>query len=284
MYRKFLLASVGAVALTASAAQAADLPSRAPPPAYIPPAPIFTWTGIYLGGQIGYAWGSGNLHYTLFDPTGTGTILSTGVGGTPSGVIGGAHVGYNYQINQWVIGLEGSVDGTSLSNTVAASFPALFSGSAITANTSANIQGSIRGRLGVAWDRALIYATGGVAFGGFDTNYSFIGNTNGNPAINGGGAIFGSNSISNTRVGWTVGGGIDYAVTNNWSIFAEYRYTNFGTISAPGLAAAAFATGTAPGLVSAAINSNRTINQNQVQVGFSYKFDTFAPIPVVAKY
>jgi opacity protein-like surface antigen len=83
-------------------------------------------------------------------------------------------------------------------------------------------------------------------------------------------------------VGWTVGGGIDYAVTNNWSIFAEYRYTNFGTISAHGLAAVGFAT--FPGLTSAALNSNRTINQNQVQVGFSYRFDMGGPVPVVAKY
>ena len=60
MYRKFLLASVGALALTGSAALAADLPSRAPPPVYLPPPPIFTWTGIYVGGQIGYAWASGN--------------------------------------------------------------------------------------------------------------------------------------------------------------------------------------------------------------------------------
>ena len=82
-------------------------------------------------------------------------------------------------------------------------------------------------------------------------------------------------------MGWTVGGGIDYAVTNNWSIFAEC-HTNFGTISAPGLAAVGFAT--FPGLTSAALNSNRTINQNQVQVGFSYKFDMGGPVPVVAKY
>ena len=68
MYRKFLLASVGALALTGSAALAADLPSRAPPPVYLPPPPIFTWTGIYVGGQIGYAWASGNNDFTGFDP------------------------------------------------------------------------------------------------------------------------------------------------------------------------------------------------------------------------
>src|ERR1700724_3277925 len=171
MYRKFLLASVGAIALTGSAAFAADLPSRAPPPVYLPPPPIFTWTGIYIGGQVGYAWGTGANNFTGFDPV-TGTFIDTSVGGTPNGVIGGGHVGYNLQINQWVLGLEGTVDGTSLSNTSVVAFPVAFGGSTLTAHTTAGIQGSIRGRLGVAWDRALIYASGGVAFRGLNTNVS----------------------------------------------------------------------------------------------------------------
>ncbi|HXW72039.1 MAG TPA: outer membrane beta-barrel protein [Methylocella sp.] len=275
MSRNLLLASVGAFALATSAALAADLPSRAPPPVYVPPAPIFTWTGIYVGGQIGYAWGSGNLNYTGFDPF-LGAGLATSVGGTPSGVIGGAHVGYNYQINQWVVGLEGTVDGTSLSNTTVAFFP---DGTNIQAQSTADIQGSIRGRAGVAWDRALIYATGGVAFGGFNTNYSVFNSG----ALGILPAFYANNSFSNTRVGWTVGGGIDYAVTNNWSIFAEYRYTNWGTLSAPSLGAIAIATN--PLLAGVFYNANRTLNQNQVQVGFSYKFDLYGPpAPVVSKY
>jgi hypothetical protein len=84
MYRKILLASVGAIALSGSAALAADLPSRAPPPVYLPPPPIFTWTGIYVGGQVGYAWTSGNNNFTGFDPFfNSGTFLSTSIGGTP---------------------------------------------------------------------------------------------------------------------------------------------------------------------------------------------------------
>ena len=276
MIRKFLLASVGAIVLTGSAF-AADLPSRAPPPVYLPPPPIFTWTGIYVGGQIGYAWTSGNNQFTGFDPFfDGGTFLSSSIGGTPSGVIGGGHVGYQLQLPQWswfsssgiVIGLEGSVDGTSLSNTAAAFFP---DGTIVTAQSRADIQGSIRGRLGIAWDRALIYGTGGVAFGGFNTNVS-IANTG---FLNGGVPFFANGSVSSTRVGWTVGGGIDYAVTNNWSIFAEYRYTNWGSIRENNF-----------GLLTGGefFNGNRHINQNQVQVGFSYKFDLGGPVPVVAKY
>src|ERR1700681_2024328 len=130
MHRKFLLASIGAFVLTGSAALAADLPSGQPaPPAYLPP-PLFTWTGIYVGGQIGYAWGAGNFNDSGFDPI-TGTFVSGTLGSTPSGVIGGAHVGYQYQFNQLVLGIEGSVDGTSLSNTAVAAFPVAFGGSTL---------------------------------------------------------------------------------------------------------------------------------------------------------
>jgi outer membrane immunogenic protein len=267
MYRNILLASVAAMALGGSAALAADLPSRAPPPVYLPPVPIFSWTGIYIGGQVGYAWTSGNNNFSGFDPF-TGTFLTTSIGGTPSGVIGGANVGYNYQINQWVLGLEGSVDGTSLKNTSAAVFA---DGTTLTAQSTADIQGSIRGKIGVAWDRALIYGTGGVAFGGFKTDVT-LANTG---ALNGGNPFFANGNVSSTRVGWTVGGGIQYAVTNNWSVFAEYRYTNFGSIRENNF-------GLLP--TGAFFNGNRQINQNQVQVGFDYKFDMYGPGPVVAKY
>ncbi|QBR71807.1 porin family protein [Beijerinckiaceae bacterium] len=273
MLRKFLLASVGAFALTSSAALAADLPSRAPPPIYVPPVPIFTWTGIYVGGQVGYAWGQTHNHFVTAFP-GIAVFADDSFGQNPNGVIGGAHVGYNYQINQWVLGLEGSVDGTSMKKTVlfapgAAFFaPVGFFGSGVTATTRADIQGSIRGRIGVAWDRALIYATGGVAFGGFNTSYTFF-----SPFF----ALGGTSSFSTTRVGWTVGGGIEYAVTNNWSVRAEYRYTDFGrTTYAP------FSTVFAP--FGGGFTGHHHFTQNQVQVGFSYKFDTFAPVPVVAKY
>jgi outer membrane immunogenic protein len=155
MGQQFLMAAAGAVALTGSAL-AADLPRAAPPPAYIPPPPLFSWTGIYVGGQIGYAWGAGNFNDSGFDPI-TGTFISGTLGSTPSGVIGGAHLGY---------------DGTSLSNTAVAVFPVAFGGSTLTAHSTADVQGSIRGKAGIALDRVLIYGTGGVAFGGFNTDFT----------------------------------------------------------------------------------------------------------------
>ena len=259
MLPRVLLASVGAVAL-AGTAVAADLPTREPPPVYVPPVPIFTWTGVYVGAQIGYAWGTSNTN--IGDNFGDFTSFST----TNNGVIGGAHVGYNLELNRFVVGLEGDVDGSSLSKTVTGDpliAGVLFVPTTISGNLS--VQGSIRGRLGYAWDRVLLYATGGVAFGGFNGSIS---------------TPFGYDSTSTTRVGWTVGGGLEYAVTNNWSIRAEYRYAQFGHSTV--FANNAF--GFLPVLGAVGAFGNRTINENRVQVGVSYKFETAAPAPVVAKY
>ncbi|WP_395664413.1 outer membrane protein [Methylocella sp.] len=260
MLRRVLLASVGAVAL-AGTAMAADLPSRAAPPVYVPPAPIFTWTGVYIGGQIGYGWGTSNT--TVGDALGGYTSFST----NNNGVIGGAHVGYNLQLNQFVVGLEGSVDGSSMSKSASGGYyiPAVDASFPVTVSGNMNIQGSIRGRVGYAWDRVLVYATGGVAFAGVNGSVQ---------------TPFGYTSTSTTRVGYTVGGGIEYAVTNNWSIRAEYRYSQFGTSNM-------YATNfyMDPVLSTIGAYGRRTINQNQVQVGFSYKFDMAPPpAPVVAKY
>jgi outer membrane immunogenic protein len=82
------------------------------PRAYLPP-PLFTWTGLYVGGQVGYAWGAGAVDVSGFDPA-TVTVIRGPLGSNPGGVIGGAHAGYQYQFNQLVLGIEGSVDGTSL--------------------------------------------------------------------------------------------------------------------------------------------------------------------------
>ena len=220
MLRKILMSTVvifGAM----GAASAADLPSTKSPPAYMPPPPMFTWTGLYIGGQVGYMWAN-----------------SSTLGYSASGVVGGAHLGYNYQMGQFVAGLEGDVNGTS------------YSGSFGPFGLNESIDGSIRGRLGLAWDRTLLYATGGAAFAGLNNTY---------PA----------GTISHTRVGWTIGGGVEYAIDNNWSVRAEYRYTDYGTY--------------VDVLPKAIVATHDT--DNRVQVGFSYKFDMFAPPgPVVARY
>ena len=165
-------------------------------------------------------------------------------------------MGYNLQFpnSQFVVGLEGSVDGSSLSKTVSGSpfIAGVFV--PITIQTKSNIEGSIRGRLGWAlgglgWDRALIYATGGVAFAGVEGSIS---------------TPFGFDSASNTRVGFTVGGGLEYAWTNNWVIGVEYRFSQFSRST--------FFADTAFRNVGAFVDRN--VDENQVQARLSYKFDT----------
>jgi len=262
------------MALSGSTAWAADLPLSPPPP-----VPVFSWTGLYLGFQAGFAWGNGNLNFTGFDSS-TGSPVTDSITGSHNGVIGGAHLGYNYQIEQWVVGVEGSVDVTSSLST--ASFPAAFGGSSLSASTASNVQGSIRGRLGYAFDRALIYATGGIMLGNYTTSYMLISNYSANPGINGGNLVFGSNYFTNFPIGWTVGGGIEYAIDDHWWLRAEYRYASFGAVSNPFIDGGALAS--TPGLSGSYLSANRRLNQNQVELGFSYKFDFSNPVPVVAKY
>ncbi len=223
-----------------SAGMAADLPLRAPPTVFVTP-PIFTWTGVYIGGQIGYGWGRNGIANPAF-----GDYTSS----SPEGVLGGAHVGYNYQINQFVFGLEGDLDGTNISRSVSSPTSTITYGSRIP------VEGSVRGRIGLAWDRALLYATGGAAFADFQND------------VAGPGLYY---SDSSGRVGWTVGGGVEYEITNNWSVRGEYRYSDFGQQT----------TSIAP--VGVAVGNH--VTEHAVRVGFSYKFDMRAPpMPVVAKY
>jgi outer membrane immunogenic protein len=107
MFRKILLSTVALVAVTGTAL-AADLPSRAEPAVYIPPPPIFTWTGVYVGGQVGYQWGTSATQAFALVPV----LLTPGALGAvqpsykPDGIVGGAHLGYNYQVSQFVVGVE----------------------------------------------------------------------------------------------------------------------------------------------------------------------------------
>ena len=232
---------------------AADLPSRVAP---IAPPPVFSWTGFYLGGQVGYQWTA--------ESSGTVYGIAPGavIGGEPNfnqaGVIGGGHVGYNYQINQIVLGIEGDVEGSTFTG----SGP--YASGAYRFKTEINFEASIRGRLGYAWDRLLIYGTGGVAFASVDNTYTAF------P----GGTAAGSDYLTSNRTGWTVGGGFEYFFRPNWSINAEYRYTDLGTHDDLLLASSA---GT--------LADHRHETLNAARLGVSYHFSFLAPpTPVIAKY
>lgn len=241
MWKRIILAAAGCMAL-ASAAAAADMPVKAPPPQ---PPPAFSWTGFYIGAQVGWV----RAHDDgLLDP---GIALAPTFSGAftydRSNVIGGIHVGANWQWNQWVIGIEGSVDDADVSQTFVVGTCPLFCANLST--TKIGVQGSVRGRLGIAFDRVLIYGTGGVTFADITNTYD-------STAFGGGFA-----SIGEIRTGWTAGGGAQYAVTDNWSVRAEYRHTDFGDVV--DRSSVAFL---------ATSSVTRHAVEDQVQVGFSYRF------------
>ena len=190
--KKYLLASVAALGLVAAgAASAADLPSRKGPvaaPVYMPPA--FSWTGFYVGANAGYGWGNVNLN-------GWANNI-----GNLDGFVGGGQIGYNYQMGQFVLGLEADLQGADLS-----------SGNNLgLLNVKTDYFGTVRARVGVAFDRFMPYITGGWAYGNVKSSI---------PAI-------GFSSDRSHTGGFAVGGGLEYAVTNNIIAGVEYLYVDLG--------------------------------------------------------
>lgn len=196
--KRLLLTTVGTLTFAlAGAAGAADLSRRPAMPAKAPVAyvaPAYNWTGAYLGINGGGGWG---------DSSWTDTAGTTGDFDVSGGLIG-ATVGYNWQANQIVFGLEGDI---AWSNIDGRSTTGICATGCTTENTWL---GTIRGRLGYAVDRMLPYVTGGAAFGGIDaTRTGFAGE-------------------SDTQAGWTVGGGLEFALPANWTAKGEYLYVNLG--------------------------------------------------------
>ena len=251
LLRKMLVSTVMVLGAM-GAASAADLPTAGKAPVFVPPLAV-NWTGLYVGGQGGYQ-GGGSSRVSYYS---TGQFASGEPTIGQNGFLGGGHIGYNYEFNSLVLGLEADVDGSSYNGT------SLNSAGTISATVRTPVEGSVRARVGVAWDRALFYGTGGVAFADRNTTATNL-TTN---AVD---------SFSKGLVGWTAGGGVDYAIDNNWSIRAEYRYTHLGQTTD------SLTNTTALLRLSPRVTiSNST--DSAVRVGFNYKFISFAP-PVVARY
>ncbi len=197
-----LLAGTAALALAVSSAQAADLPSRySPAPAYNA-LPVFTWSGFYAGLNAGFGWSTGTSRN--YDPA------FGRVNGSKSGFVGGAQAGYNYQFGMFVVGAETDLQYAAVGNK-GSSY-----GSTYYAGNSDGYFGTIRGRLGVAFDRALIFGTGGFAYG----------NVGGNRAVD---TELGRHRDNSTNWGWTLGAGAEYAITNNFTAKVEGLYVNLDT-------------------------------------------------------
>lgn len=223
---RFLSATVAA-AISATAftqiAFAADLPRKAP--AYTPPPPVFSWTGFYVGLNAGWGWSHGGDPTTCFNSaTGNsaGCAIVPDSGLNADGFIGGGQLGYNYQVGTWVFGIEADFQGADIKDTLTvanlAGAPVAFN---YTASQKMNWFGTVRPRVGYAWDRALLYVTGGLAYGHRSASNSLNFVT---------GIVY-AGSNSDTRAGWTVGGGLEYAFTNNWTAKIEGLYYDLGDLT-----------------------------------------------------
>jgi outer membrane immunogenic protein len=201
----FRAALLGAAAgLIATAAQAADLPRRVPPPPLPPTLPVFTWTGFYAGVNAGYAFPSGSGGYT--DPT-YGAVTG---GSRSGGFAGGGQIGYNYQFTPgsgFVVGFETDIQGASFAKADAAY---LGTTPYYSVRPSLDYFGTVRGRLGYAFDRVLVYGTGGFAYGG-GSRSSY-------------GASYPYALPGTDRTGYAAGGGIEYAFTEKLSAKIEALY------------------------------------------------------------
>jgi len=234
--KEFLLGAAGLVALSSVNVFAADLPLRAPAPVVA----AFSWTGLYVGGNVGWHGGSDSISTTAnpvgFPPPANLDALSPTTL-KPQGVTGGFQMGYNWQINSFVIGLEGDANwlgGTASRHLV---FPGAnpAAGSPMDNSSSGRFLATFRPRAGITFDRLFLYATGGVALGSIKTTDSFCNDGCANlsgPPLFGGVSTPVSASGSATKVGWTAGAGAEWAITDTWSIKAEYLYVDLGSFDA----------------------------------------------------
>lgn len=242
---------------------AADLPRKVP--AYTPPAPppVFSWTGFYIGTNAGGHWDDDEIAYELnpaenvgANATALDAVLATAL--HPNGFIGGGQVGYNWQTGNFVIGLEGDVNGlTGKVSRFVRGFPGTGTDPEdfATNSTEATFLATLRGRLGWAVERTLFYVTGGAAWGTIKTTDTFGSNN---------GTILQTTSDSTTRAGWTVGGGVEYAFWNNFSIKGEYLYVDLGDFDTHIPAA--------PTYVNTDFAVHHNYTENIARVGLNYKF------------
>ena len=221
---RFHSATLAAIAVLgfASMASAADLPAKAPMYTKAPVmVPMYNWTGFYVGLNAGYSWGSqDNAAVTT-----AGTTLFSNSDHL-NGFVGGGQIGYNWQVNQWVFGLEADFQGSGQKADGAFLIAPVGFFANVPASTSVAYSdkldwfGTVRGRIGYAMGTTgnwLPYVTGGWAYG--------HGEISGTTTI---GAASTSFSASQDYSGWTVGGGVEWAFADHWSAKAEYLYIDFG--------------------------------------------------------
>jgi len=283
---------LGTVALSAAgfvnAASAADMPVKAPPVVPV----VYNWTGCYVGGNVGWKWGRFNESVD----TAGGSAFVPGVGVIPfapghvdldpatasSGAAGG-QIGCRWEnAEHWVFGFEGDFDWTNLHATAVNTSPAttgLFPGDSFA--NRARWEGSGRITLGHSFDRWLVYGTGGIAFSRVEMDAVF------NPVVVNGAQFPGAGGAdSKVLIGGTVGLGTAYALTKNWEIGAEYRYTFYAqsayNLGTPTAFCALTTAAPAPVCVNTPASGHKGLETQEVLFKLNYRFDWGGP--VVAKY
>ena len=208
-----LVPSIMLSAFAVSSAMAADLPIRKAPPA--PPAPVvYNWSGLYVGGHIGYGWGETDIT----DRTLLGDALLIPTQKLDSdGFLGGVQAGWNYQFGRFVLGAEVDFSWADVQGSLTSMI--IDTDASVNRSSKATWIGTATTRLGYTWDRVMVYSKIGAAWAQFDydNNISSLG-----------GAPIYSSTASETRSGWTVGTGIEWAFSGAWSAKAEYNYIDFG--------------------------------------------------------
>jgi outer membrane immunogenic protein len=245
--KKFLLGTVALFALGSVSAVAADLPARTYTKAPVYAAPVYNWTGIYVGAHIGGAFNDSN---------GIGVAGFT-TNSNRGSFLGGGQIGADYQFSpNWLVGIEGNVSGLDRSNR---SF--LNAGGAGFVDRGTDWLASVTGRLGYVWGPGVIYGKGGVAFRDNNSIAAFTAPGVATPSL-----------VSRNDTGYTVGGGVEYMFAPAWSAKLEYQYYNFDNT---GVIVPAVAGLAAPGV------SYRD-DLHTVKLGVNYHFNWGGP--VVAKY
>jgi outer membrane immunogenic protein len=224
-----------------SPAFSADMPIKAMP--YAPPA-IYDWTGFYVGGNVGYSFGRASSDFT------SGGTLSDST--SPSGLIGGGQFGYNWQIGGWVLGAEADFQwsGESADGTVSGG------GATIAHTDKLDWFATGRARVGFAYDRWLIYGTGGVAYGAVKSDITLT--------TPGGSVAF---TDSENRLGWVAGAGVENAIWNNWTWKLEYLYMDLGSMSQSTAVSAVIAPP-----AGATVNQSMHFTDHIVRAGVNYRF------------
>jgi len=218
MRKSSLALLAAAIGLAASQASAADLPRKAP--AYVPPAPPpLTWTGCYIGANVGGAWG----RFELEGPLG-GTASRSG-----AGFAGGGQIGCDYQFaGGWVIGFRNMFDGTTNSRDRTFTVTTATGTATGAAEFHNRWFDALTGRIGYSWQpNSLLYFQGGAVWSRVETDLTVVSTPFVVVALPFNGTT--TASFSDTKTGWTVGGGWEYRFSPNWSVFIEGNYYDFGT-------------------------------------------------------